>query len=48
MQLKEFGNAHSVQQTSDIFLALLATLPGQKNSIGVVINKSVDGYTNNI
>ena len=48
MRSKEVGNAQSVQPTSDIFLTLLATVPGQKNGAGVLTQKFVDKYTKNV
>ena len=47
MRSKEVGDAHSVQQTSDILLTLPPTLPGQNICFGVLTEKSVDKYTKN-
>ena len=46
MRSEEVGNAQSVQQTTNIFLTLPPTLPGEKKSQGVLTQKSVDKYTN--
>ena len=32
MRSREVGNARSVQQTTDIFLTIPPTLPGEKNA----------------
>ena len=48
MRSKVVGNAQSVQQTSDIFLTLPPTLPGQKNCAGVLTQKSVERYSQNV
>ena len=38
----------SMQQTTDIFLTLLPTLPGEKKCQGVLTHKSVDKFIQNI
>ena len=48
MRSKEGGNAQSVQQTTDIFLTLPPTLPGEKKCQGVLTQKSVDKYTKHV
>ena len=48
MRLKEVGNAQSVQQTTDIFLTLSPTLPGEKKCQVVLTQKSVDKYTKHV
>ena len=48
MRSKEVGNAQSVQQTTDIFLTLPPTLPGEKKCQGVLTQKSVDKYTKHV
>ena len=48
MRSREVGNAQSVQQTTDIFLTLPPTLPGEKKCQGVLTQKSVDKYTKHV
>ena len=48
MRSKEVGNAQSMQQTTDIFLTLPPTLPGEKKCQGVLTQKSVDKYTKHL
>ena len=48
MRSKEVGNAQSLQQTTDIFLTLPPTLPGEKKCQGVLTQKSVDKYTKHV
>ena len=48
MRSKEVGNAHSVQHTTDIFLTLPPTLPGEKKCLGVLTLNSVDKYTKHV
>ena len=48
MRSKEVGNAQLMQQTSDIFLTLSPTLPGQKDCAGVLTQKSFEEYTKNV
>ena len=48
MRSREVGNAQSVQQTSDIFLTLPPTLPGEKKCQGVLMQKAVDKYTKHV
>ena len=49
MRSREVGNAQSVQQTTDMFLALPPhTLPGEKKCQGVLTQKSVDKYTKHV
>ena len=45
---KEVGNARSVQRTTDIFLTLPPTLPGDKKCQGVLTQKPVDKYTKHV
>ena len=44
----EVGNAESVQQTSEFFLTLPPTLPGQNNCVRVLTQKYVERYTKNV
>ena len=48
MRSREVGNAQSVQQTTDVFLTLPPTLPGEKKCQGVLTHKSVDKYTKHV
>ena len=48
MRLKEVGNAQSVQQTTDIFLTLPPTLPGEKKCHVVLAHQSLDKYTKHV
>ena len=48
MRSKEVGNAQSVQQTTDIFLTLPPTPPGEKKCQGVLTQKFVDKYTKHV
>ena len=48
MRSREVGNAQSVQQTTDIFLTLPPTLPGEKKCQGVLTQKSVDKYAKHV
>ena len=48
MRSREVGNAQSVQQTTDIFLTLPPTPPGQKKCQGVLTEKSVDKCTKHV
>ena len=48
MRSREVGNAQSVQQTTDFFLTLPPTLPGEEKCQGVLTQKSVDKYTKHV
>ena len=48
MRSREVGNAQSLQHTTDIFLTLRPTLPGETKCQGVLTQKSVDKYTKHV